>query len=893
MSIPVGTRFGRYEIRSLLGAGGMGEVYRARDTQLGRDVAVKVLPPTYSVDQERLRRFEQEACAASALNHPNILVVHDIANHEGAPYIVSELLEGETLRKRIGGTPLAQRRAIEYALQIAHGLAAAHEKGIIHRDLKPENIFVTNDGRVKILDFGLAKLTQLDGNQAQTDVPTRRVDTDPGTVMGTVGYMSPEQVRGQKIDHRSDIFSFGAILYEMLSGRRAFHGPSAADTMSAVLKEDPPDLSDSNKSVSAALERLVNHCLEKSPEARFHSSRDLAFALEGLTGSSVSAAGETALALLGARAKWRERLPWILAAALAALAALAFLLPYVRAPKNEEVHAVRLTIPPPEKGIVSTVSVSPDGRRVVYGAPNADGKPMLWLRSLDSLTAQPLPGTDNAFFNTFWSPDSRYLGFFTNSDNKLKKIDITGGMPQTLADAPSGRGGTWNRDGVIIFAPSSDSPLFRMSASGGEQTPLTVLDESRQETSHRYPQFLPDGHHFLYMVRTVRTGDNLIYVGSIDSKETKRLVTAESGAMYSPPGYLVYLRDGVLVAQSFDAEKLELKGEALPIAEDIGYDPTSAFARFHVSDSGVLVYYTSGEFGTVQLTWLDRDGKQIGTIGQPGSYGYIRISADDKRLALALRDSQSRRLDVWLMELAHGALTRFTFDPANDVSPIWSPDAKRIAFSSNRAGQIDLYQKLSSGAGNDEPLLKSGKSSFTNDWSPDGSLIAYNVLAPRTHSDIWMLPLSGDQKPFAVLETTAAERDFRFLPNGRWISYTSDETGPRELYIQSFPIGRGKWQISTGGAGPAKWRSDGKELYYVSGGGKLMAVEVKTDGDTFQMSTPQALFDVRSSALPGAGGMPVFDATSDGKRFLIAVPVQEVTFTPITVVLNWIADLKR
>jgi eukaryotic-like serine/threonine-protein kinase len=892
MTIATGAKLGPYQILSSLGAGGMGEVYRARDPRLGRDVAIKVLPPSFSDNQERLRRFEQEACAASALSHPNILSIYDVGSHDGAPYVVSELLEGETLRQRLGATPLVQRRAIDYASQIVQGLAAAHEKGIVHRDLKPDNIFITNDGRVKILDFGLAKLTQPDGNQSQTEIPTRRVDTDPGVVMGTVGYIAPEQLKGRPVDHRADIFSFGAILYEMLSGRRAFHHESAAETMSAILKEDPPDLSDTNKTVSPALERLVNHCLEKNPEARFHSARDLAFALDALSGSSLSTLRDTALPLPSVGTKWREHLPWMVAGLLALVAAIAFLLPYLRPPQKEDLHVVRLTIPPPEKGVVLTLSVSPDGRRVVYGAPNPEGKPVLWIRSLDSLTAQPLPGTDNPFFNTFWSPDSRFVAFFSSGDNKLKKIDVMGGIPQTLAEAPSGRGGTWNRDGVIVFAPSGEGSLSRVSAVGGEETPVTTLDESRQETSHRYPYFLPDGRHFLYLVRTVRAGDSAIYVGSIDSKDAKRLVTAESGAMYSPPGYLVYLRDGVLMAQAFDAGMLELKGDAVPVAEGVGFDPTSSFARFSVSDSGVLVYYTSGEFGQVQLNWVDRGGKQISAVGQPGSYGYIRLSPDNKRVAMAQRDFQTRRLDIWLMELARGTTSRFTFDPANDVFPVWSPDSARIAFASNRDGRINLYQKLSSGAGTDEALPKSDRASFPNDWSPDGRFIAYHVLASKTHADIWILPLFGDRQPSPILQTPAAEREARFSPNGRWIAYTSDETGPSELYVQSFPIGGGKWQISNGGGGPARWRGDGKELYYVSGG-KLMAVEVKTDGDTFEMSTPHALFDIRGPAAPGAGSAPGFDVTKDGKRFLIAVAVQEATFTPINVVLNWTADLKR
>ena len=893
MSLDPGTKLGRYEIRSQLGAGGMGEVYRARDTQLGRDVAIKVLPPTFSVDQVRLRRFEQEACAAGALNHPNILIVHDIGTHDGAPYVVSELLEGETLRKRIGGTPLAQRRAIDYALQIANGLAAAHEKGIVHRDLKPDNVFVTNDNRVKILDFGLAKLTQADGNQAQTDIPTRRVDTDPGVVMGTVGYMSPEQLKGRSVDQRSDIFSFGTILYEMLSGRRAFHGESAAETMSAVLKEDPPELSDTNKSVSPALERLVNHCLEKNRQARFHSARDLAFALEAISGSS--APSESTLTIsTPARSKvgFSKHLAWIVAAILALLllATLPFVWLYFR--KAPEVKQdVRLTIPAPQKGVINVLSISPDGSRVVYGAPNAEGKNVLWMRPLNSTTPQPLPGSDNPFFTCFWSPDSRYVAFVSSTDNKLKKIDTTGGPPQALANAPNGRGGTWNSDGVIVFAPSAEGPLYRISAAGGEITPVTQLDESTNEISHRYPWFLPDGKHFLYFVRGAQAEGTTVRVGSLDSKETKLLLHADSGAVYSD-GYLLYVRDGTLMAHSFDPNSLDLKADAMTIADAIvGFDLTSNLARFAVSSTGVLVYYAGSEFNKVQLTWLDREGKQTGTVGPPGGYGFMRLSPDEKRLVLAQRDP-STRWDLWIMSLPGGSLTRFTFNSENEVWPTWSHDGTRIAFSSNPTGRINLYEKFSSGAGNDEELLGSNEAKFVNDWSRDGNFILYHVLSPKTRADLWVLPLSGDRKPNPFLVTPAGEREACFSPNGRWIAYTSDETGPREVFVQSFPTGRGKWQISNGGGGPPQWSGDAKELFYVSGGG-LMAVDVKTDGEVFESSMPKPLFEIRGLPWPGSGGFPGFAVTKDGRRFLVGLAVDEPSATPITVILNWSAALKR
>jgi serine/threonine protein kinase/Tol biopolymer transport system component len=789
MTVAQGTRLGPYEVIAPLGAGGMGEVYRARDTRLGRDVAVKVLPATFSADTDRLRRFEQEACAAGALNHPNILIVHDIGAHDGSPYVISELLEGATLRKHISGTPLAQRRAIEYALQIAHGLAAAHEKGIVHRDLKPDNIFITNDGRVKILDFGLAKLTQGDGNQAQTDIPTRRVNTDPGVVMGTVGYMSPEQLKGHAVDQRSDIFSFGAILYEMLSGRRAFHGESAAETMSAILREDPPELSDSNKTVSPALERLVNHCLEKNPEGRFHSARDLAFALEALSGSATPSTQTESMPATASRwTRNTERLVWTAVSTVFLVSALAFAFLYLRrAPAETPAVATRFSIYPPEKAnFDSYFAVSPDGRRVVLRGTSG-GKTLLWVRALDALTAQPLAGTEDANY-PFWSPDSRFIGFF--SAGKLKKIEATGGSAQTLCDAPFPRGGAWNADGVIIFGARVADVLTRVSAAGGAPVPLTTLDASRKETSHVYPYFLPDGRHFIYHASAAQRENTGIYVGSLDSKETKLLMNTNQSAAYAPPGYLLFMSERTLMAQGFDADKLELKGEPFPVAEQVDFprmaEPRVAF--FSVSETGVLVY-RSGSRRNNQLTWFNREGKQLGTVAPPGAYVTPSLSPDEKRVAVQLVEPQGQfgSSDIWLIELARGSPARFTFDPAGDAAPIWSLDGSRIVFSSDRDGPWNLFQRAASGGGNDEALLKSDKRKLPNDWSADGRFILYQEEDPKTGPDLWVLPLSGEQKPFPFLQTDFVEFQGQFSPDGKWIAYTSNESGTWQVYVRSFP----------------------------------------------------------------------------------------------------------
>jgi Tol biopolymer transport system component len=882
----IGAKLGRYEIRSQLGAGGMGEVYRARDTQLGRDVAVKVLPTTVSTDPDRLRRFEQEACAASALNHPNILIVHDIGAHDGTTYVVSELLEGETLRKRIGGTPLGQRRAIDYALQIANGLAAAHEKGIIHRDLKPDNVFITNDGRVKILDFGLAKLTQLDGNQPQTDVPTRRVETDPGVVMGTVGYMSPEQLKGGPVDQRTDIFSFGAIFYEMLSGRRAFHGGSAAETMSAVLREDPPELSDTNKNVSPALERLVNHCLEKNSEGRFHSARDVAFALEALGGSSSTSGQTIAMSVpTTSRVKPRELIAWIVAG-VAVLGAILLLIIYrQRAPVDA--HAVRFTIAAP-RGIFGGVSISPDGRRLAFIGVDSSGKRHLFLRPLDSLTAQELPETEGAA-GPFWSPDSRFVGFF--AEGKLKKIDTAGGPPQTITTVQNNVGATWNRDGVIVFAPGISDGLSRISVAGGEVTTLTTLDKDRED-SHRWPRFLPDGRHLLYFSRQRAPHKSGIYVSSLDSKDSKRILETDYNAMYAPPGYLLFVRESALMAQPFDADKLELTGEAFPVAEQVGVNAASRVSHFTVSENGVLVYDSGGETVASQLAWHDRAGKQTSTVGGPGNNASLGLSPDEKKVAVERVEKGSG--DIWLIDMDRNTETRFTFDPAFDLAPIWSPDGTQILFASVRNGPPSLYMKPASGSSNEDLLLNKRRAGIATDWSADGKFILYREINDKSKFDLWILPLEGDRTPKPFLQDDFDKGGAKFSPDGKWVAYYSDESGQYQVYVQPFPGPGGKYQVSSSGGINPVWRRDGKELFYVASDGKLMAVKVK-EGSGFEAVSAKPLFDtrVRGTGILGISSRDNYAVSRDGQRFLMNDRTDVSTAPPLTVVLNWTADLKR
>jgi Tol biopolymer transport system component len=894
MTIETGAKLGRYEIRSKLGAGGMGEVYRARDSQLGRDVAIKVLPASFSVDQDRLRRFEQEACAASALNHPNILVVHDIAADDGTPYVVSELLEGETLRKRIGGTPLGQRRAVEYALQIANGLAAAHEKGIIHRDLKPDNVFVTNDGRVKILDFGLAKLTQLDGNQSQTDVPTRRVDTDPGVVMGTVGYMSPEQLKGRAVDQRSDIFSFGAILYEMLSGRRAFHGESAAETMSAILKEDPPELSDTNRSVSPALERLVNHCLEKNPEARFHSARDVAFALEALSGSS-AVANETTTAQSFVPPAFRQWLPWALATIGLLIGAITLAWTYFRTERTDArpIEAMRFIIPTPEKASIPGLpTISPDGRYVVLRVNTDDGKELLWMRALGSFEARPLVGTDGGF-QPFWSSDSRAVGFFAKG--KLKWIDVSGGSVQTVCDAPSNYSGAWSHDGTIIFSRGVASGLYRVPATGGTPIQLTTVDASRNEIEHIWPYFLPDGRHFLFLARNVQPENSGIYVGTTDSKETTRLLQAHSSMAYASPGYLLFVRESTLMAQGFDADTLQLKGDAFPVAEHIVRNPISGRAMFSVSENGVLVFRAGAGIINNQLVWFGRSGKQLSVLTPPGSYNAPALSPDEKKVAVSRLDLQTGTpSDIWLIDLERGSQIRLTTDPTSDLFPSWSPNGDHVTFVSTRNGVTSIYQRLSNGASPEEPLVSSAELKFNPQWAPDGQSIIYAQLNPKTNVDLYLLSLSGEKKSTSWLQTNFIEAQARFSPNGRWIAYISNETEQFEVYVDSFPATGAKVVISIGGGSQPQWRADGRELYYYAPDRKLMAVEVNGDGPTFKVGEARPLFEIRVASIdqsfPGNG---YYTITHDGKRFLVSSLPEAPERQQINVIVNWAADFKK
>ncbi len=899
MTLRPGTRLGPYEVVAPLGAGGMGEVYRARDTRLGREVAVKVLPASFTDNAERLQRFEQEARAAGALNHPNILAIHDVGKHDGGPYVVSELLEGETLREQLKNGELPVRKTLDYALQIASGLAAAHERGIVHRDLKPENLIITKDERVKILDFGLAKLRP---KLVDTEAPTQRQLTDPRVVMGTVGYMSPEQVRGHEVDHRADIFSFGATLYEMLSSRRAFQRETMAETMTAILKEDPPELGEVNSKVSPALERIVRRCLEKKRERRFQSAHDLAFAIEALTTPSSSQASAVVLPdvpeAVGAPRRWLspERLIWLAATVLLALTTVGVAWMYFTRLPAAYTRVVKSSILPPENTSFEHLAVSPDGRWLAFTAATG-GKLQLWLRAFARAEAQAISGTEGATL-PFWSPDSRFIAFF--AAGKLKKIEVSGGIPTTLCDVGVATGGTWSREGVILFSALGGAGLSRVSATGGEVISVMRPDPKSQETEYFQPYFLPDGQHFLYSVQSGQKEVRGVYLGGLNGGASKHLMPDFSNAMYAVSetgeGYLLFGRDDALMAQRFDATQLQLTGEPVLVAEQVGKLLGSAIIthrrNFSVSDEGLLVLDPFPNRLRTHLLWVDRQGRKTIVLDEVDNATLLRLSPDGKRVVVARYDPQIGGSDLWLSDETGSSFTRFTFDPGIDHYPIWSPGGDRIVWSSSREGTFDLYQKAASGSGQDALLFKSDYYKFSTDWSRDGRFIIYRQMDPKTKHDVWVLPVgpqAGEQNPFPFLQTEANESGAVLSPDGQSIAYSSDESGRYEIYVQSFPGGGGKRQISNaGGLGP-HWRDDGRELYYHAPDGKLMAVAVK-GGLDFEAGSGVALFEFRAA---GTAIAPFYSVSKDGQRFLLSTIVENVTGAPLTVVVNWTADLKR
>jgi eukaryotic-like serine/threonine-protein kinase len=877
MALTPGVRLGVYEVVGLLGAGGMGEVYRARDTRLNRDVAIKVLPSDLTSDSDRMLRFEQEARAAAALNHPNILAVFDVGSHESVPFIVSELLEGETLREKLSHGALPVRKVIDIGTQLAHGLAAAHEKGIVHRDLKPENCFVTLDGHVKILDFGLAKLTQADGALAATsNLPTTPVHTQHGMVLGTLGYMAPEQVRAVAVDHRADIFAFGAVLYEMLSGQRAFRGETAADTVSAILKDDPADLPTSARHIPPALARITDRCLEKAPAARFQAASDLAFALTAISSVSEPITHDTPLPSRREAPQWRrsaERLAWI-ALAVALATGLALQLRSAGRHSAPPPPLVRFEIPLPVDPVftagASNPIVSPNGAYVAFGASVASP---LWVRALDATESRQLPGTEGAS-DPFWAPDSRSLAFA--SQGTLKRVDISSGAPQIICDAPSGlQGATWNGDGTIIFAGPTGG-LWQVRAAGGEPVQLTTPDQARREVSHRAPDFLPDGRRFLYLALP----GNTVYLGSLDSKVSVSLLPAESNAIYAAPGYLLFFRQGSLLAQRFDPIKGQISGDAAPISQDVSLAATNARMGATVSQTGVLVH-RSATTAVAQLQWIDRKGTVTAVVTELPSFQHLAISRDGKMAAVSRTDAQR---DIWFVDLVRGVSTKFTSGSFAEGEPQWSPDGKELAFVSTRGGGSRVYRKTTSGE--QETVIEAiPGTSRVEDWSADGRFLAYNF-----ENDIWVMPLTGERKPFRYFQSRAGEDEPQFSPDARWMAYTSTESGTSEIHVRPFPGPGERMRFSVRGGHQPRWRSDGKELFYLALDGTLMAVDIVAAANDIVASSPRPLFKIEATI---SNAVDPYAVAPDGQRFLVANYPKGTLGQPIKVILNWTALLKK
>jgi serine/threonine protein kinase len=871
MPLTAGTLIGPYEIVSPLGAGGMGEVYRARNSKLGREVALKVLPAALANDAAYLARFQREAQALAALNHPNIAAIYGLEDRA----IIMELVEGQTLDQRISAGPIPVAEALRIARQIADALEAAHEKGIVHRDLKPANVKMTPEGVVKVLDFGLATAAQRQQGSDPANSPTLTMAmTQEGLIMGTAGYMSPEQASGRLVDKRADIFSFGVLLWEMLSGRKLFEGETVSHTLAHVLTAQP-DWTALPESTPPGVRRLLQRCLEKDRKKRLRDIGDAWAILE-----EPEAAAAPVIQQPPAR---RSVLPSIIAAVLGILTATLGYVAYHHV--TEQPQVARLSLLPPDKATFvqrSHPTLSPDGRKLTFIAKSGANS-QLWVRDLDSLVARPLPGTDDSN-DPFWSPDSRFIGFF--AVGKLKKIEVAGGPAQTVCDAPQGRGGSWNRDGVIIFTPASTMPLFRVPAAGGKATQVTQIDASLHESSHRFPWFLPDGRHFLFLARGSRGGGEAVYAGDLESKERKKILMADSNAIYVPPGLVLFIREGTLMALPFDASPLQDTGDPFPVAEQVDWDANNNKGSFSLSQTGVLAYFPGAGSQNVKLTWFDRAGKALDSIGVRGSLITPALSPDGNTVAVDILDRSLNNRDIWLLGLARGTATRFTFDPGSDLSPVWSPDGSQVAFGGMRNGQWTIFRKAANGSGSEEVLITSAAAMSPTDWSRDGRFIVYNHRNEKGTSEIGVLPLSGERKPFSYLAADLALFGGKLSPDGRWMAYFSAESGRFEVYVQSFPNKSGKFQISAGGGTRAQWSRDGKEIFFVALSGTLMTVDVKA-GEKFEAGTPKALFETRLV------GTQNYAVSPDARRFLFPTLLEEVASAPLTVVLNWTAGLKK
>jgi eukaryotic-like serine/threonine-protein kinase len=871
MALSSGFRLGPYEILAPIGAGGMGEVYKAKDTRLDRNVAIKVLASSVSEDPKLKLRFEREARTISNLSHPNICALHDVGHQQNIDFLVMEYLEGETLANRIAKGPLPLDQVLQYGIQIADALDKAHREKIIHRDLKPQNIMITKSG-IKLLDFGLAKWSVSKTATAESQVPTKEHSlTVDGRLVGTLQYMAPEQLEGKEIDERVDIFAFGATLYEMISGQRLFGGTSQASLIASILSTDAKPLTAS----PPLLDYIVRKCLAKNPDDRWQCAHDLSTQLKWIANSTSQ---PVVTIQKQKRTSWYERLAWI--GVIAALGALLFQYASKRPP---EVLPISLSVPPPENTLFdSTISVSPDGRRLAFVATDASGKNQIWIRNLDSLNSRALAGTDGAEY-PFWSLDGNSLGFF--ADGKLKTISISAEESETLCDAPHPSGGTWGKNDVILFSVSAGAGIYRISSKGSTATVVTSPTQS--ETSYRFPSFLPDHQHFVFYAISNNITESGVYVGSLNFKETHRLVISDSGAIYIN-GHLIYERAGTLWGQPFDTDHLKITGEAFPISEKPWYNALITGVSAFSAGNDVLAFRSGGVLKT-RFVWLDRTGKELEEVAEPGVYFEPSLSPDEKHISLSAMYFQNVTSDIYTLDLLRGTFTRFTFEPEAETTSLWSPDGKYIVYSSFPEGGI--YKKLANGTGKAELLTKLDAFGIPEDWSMDGRYISFSQLDFKGYkSDVWILPMDGSRKPFPYLQTKYFENDSQIAPNGKWLAYASDESGRFEVYVQSFPSPGNKVQISTSGGVCSKWRKDGKELFYISPDKKIMSVTIN-DSPNFEPSVPKALF--QTQIVSNIESRNHYVVTADGQRFLVNTLQKEIATAPINVVVNWSATLKK
>ena len=893
-----GAQLGPYEIQSALGAGGIGEIYKARDTRLERIVAIKVLPPDWAATSESKERFEREAKAIAGLSHPNICTLHDIgeapdpsvplpASDSELPasdqppihFLVMEYVEGQTLADRLArkaGTKdpaLRTDDAVKVAIEIADALEKAHSQGVIHRDLKPSNVVFTKSG-TKLLDFGLARLTEVGTGadvaaDALTALPTKTHVAMAGPAAGTLQYLAPEQLEGQPTDARTDIFAFGVIVYEMLTGKKPFEGKSRAVLIASIMTSDPDPLP------NPALDHIVQRCLAKDPDDRWQTAHDLLIQLRWVAGvGSPGGSLATATASERRRATFVRALLLAAAALVGAVAAPAAL--YLRGPAEQDAFQFRAPI----LGLSNEhIALSPDGRSIALVArPNGGEPSSLFVRPVGSVSTRKLAGTDDAT-QPFWSPDSRFIGFVAGG--KLKKVEAVGGPPQLIGDAPDFAGGAWNREGTIVFG--SAKGLFRVSAEGGKPEVITTLDQGG--AGHFWPYFLPDGRHYVYLAWSAQGTNRAVFAGTLDSKEKKRLMPAESNVAYAAPGYLVFHREATLFAQPFDAKKLTFTGDAAHLADGVAFNPASGRGDFAVSRDDALIYFqgaTGGGGATgrgqtaaiVQFGWVSRNGQQLALAGEAGAYGDMDVSPDGKLVAVTRQEAGAPGGDIWVIDWQRaGVATRLTLDPGDNINPVWSSDGTRVAFTTFRKGNADIYVKNANGVGAETPILESSSNEIVEAWSRDGRYIAY-MFGQDNSQNIYALPMFGDKKPFPVVQGKFQKDEPQFSYDAKWLAYTSDESGTFQVYVMSFPAGDLKLQVSTDGGGQPRWREDGKELYYRALDNRVMAVEIKA-GAKLESGIPHLLFapTVNNANMTRVPTRHQLAASPDGQRFLLRVPV--------------------